>query len=249
MTNLGDVIGAIISQIDLGRTQADHATLDVANEYRKDARLSDFPIPRMSLDEVTIDLKVSLAAGPVSRNVLTQESRTEILKELEEKVGKLPKSDTTLATIFKEAPDLENEWKLKADQIIKKLSGIFQADTEISPLALSRISAATIRGSVSDTLRLPMTKAGKMSASRFGRLDEEKMESFLEAQTKELIEKHLSMQPDLTKRLGVFVTAAELEKIPPEKIATMRFTLHESDRSWTQYDDEKGKKVEKLISK
>ena len=53
--------------------------------------------------------------------------------------------------------------------------------------------------------------------SKLGQLDEEKMESTLEAQTRELIDKHLSMQPDLTRRLGVFVAArrASVKPIVP----------------------------------
>eukprot|EP00013_Stygamoeba_regulata_P025949 CAMPEP_0177648724 /NCGR_PEP_ID=MMETSP0447-20121125/10981_1 /TAXON_ID=0 /ORGANISM="Stygamoeba regulata, Strain BSH-02190019" /LENGTH=209 /DNA_ID=CAMNT_0019151385 /DNA_START=122 /DNA_END=751 /DNA_ORIENTATION=+ len=59
--SLGQVIAAIHTSINKGRSQADIATLQIAKMYKQDALLSTFPIPRVALAEISIELKCAIA--------------------------------------------------------------------------------------------------------------------------------------------------------------------------------------------
>jgi hypothetical protein len=61
MPNLGEVIGALLSDVARARVRADVEAIRIANAYSGDPLLKHLPVPRFRLPEIVIDLPVLLA--------------------------------------------------------------------------------------------------------------------------------------------------------------------------------------------
>lgn len=60
MSNLGDYLGQILSEITLARVQADLQAVRLADFYAAHPLLKTFPVPRFRLPKVTIDVPVAI---------------------------------------------------------------------------------------------------------------------------------------------------------------------------------------------
>src|SRR5712664_3761273 len=116
MSSLGDVIGALVSQLGRGRSQADVATLEVAQIYKNTPLLSEFPIPRFSLDEVVVDLKMAVNNAPLPTGFITPEARAEILSRLQTIAADLPNGEPPFGT--QEWDQFRKSWKSSQDAIL-----------------------------------------------------------------------------------------------------------------------------------
>lgn len=247
MASLGEVIGALISQIGKGRSQADMATLEIAQIYKKHPLLSGFSVPKMTLDEVVVDLKVSIASSPTTGNVLAPKAKAEVLVQLEGKISDLIRSEPSLNAICQKFPEFEKFWKSTYKQLIERLSNLIPAETEVETKAVSLGVASTIMGFVSSALFAPVTKVEITAAKKIINTDVPEIENRLTNQIQEIILKVLKTQPPLMERLDVLVTASELQSISPEKLTTLKLSLRETDQIWTQIEAEKGEIKEKLV--
>ncbi|GAB6274940.1 MAG: hypothetical protein STSR0004_18050 [Peptococcaceae bacterium] len=247
MASLGEVLGALISQVGKGRGQADLAVLEVAEVYRNHPLLAEFPVPRMTLDEVVVELKMSIAATPVSGRFLAPKARSEVLAQLGKRAEDLINTEPFLKDLGRECPELKVVWKDVQKEVLQRLTEIIPAEIEIEPKAIACSVASLIRGQLVEAMlaqeaRVPAEKALSILKKEVSRL-----ETKLVPQIQENISKVLQAQPPLTDRLEVLIAASELENIPPEKITVMKLTLREADRAWTQIDTEADKVKEKLV--
>jgi len=246
MASLGEVVAALISQIGKGRSQADAATLEVAKMYKEHPLLSAFPIPKMTLDEVVIDLKVSIAAAP-ARKVLTSQAKTEILAEMEKMTHDLLGAEPSLSKLNRKFSDLSAIMESAQPKLRERLSELLPEEREVEPKAIAQAVASVIRGHLTDTVLSADPKVVNKLSKDFLQRESPLLEAKLASQLQASISKVLELQPMDTERLDVLVTASELQSIPPEKITTLKLTLRESDQSWTQIETEKGEIQEKLV--
>jgi len=247
MASLGEILGALISQIGKGRSQADMATLEVAQIYKDHPLLSSFPVPKVSLDEIVIDLKMSISAAPAPEKFLTPKAKSEILAHLERIVDNLPKTESSLKAICEKFPELSQVWKSAHPEIVQRLSELIPTEVEVKAKSIAQGLASIIHGHLTNTVLTPAAKVRPTSAVNFLKEDALKIETGLISQVQEIISKILEAQPSTKDRLDVLVTASDLQTIPPEKLTTLKLTLRESDQTWTQIETEKGEIKEKLI--
>lgn len=249
MASLGEVVGALISQVSKGRSQADMATLEVAKIYKENPLLSGFPIPRMTLDEVVIDLKISIASTPVKSKTLNTKSKAEILSELQKMVNELPNSEPSLAKLTKTFPELPRALKSLSKEFMDSLSNLLPEEKEADPQSIAEGAASVIRSHLINAVLVTDPKVVNKISKDFLKSEvkiiKEKLVPLIQAN----ISKILEIQPSDKERFDILITASELQSIPPEKITTMRLTLRESDQSWTHYETEKGEIKEKLVPK
>lgn len=247
MASLGEVLGAIISQIDKGRCQADMATLEIAQLYKDHPLLSSFPVPRVTLEEVVIDLKFAIDTVPPSGRFITSKAREEVLAQVKEMTNNIMK-EPSLTALSKRYPELPRVWESIHPQIVQKLSKLIPTEEiEIEPESIAYGLASIIRGYLTDVILSLEVKIRQLPVVRnFLTKDALQIEAKLASQIRETISKVLEVQPSIKDRLDVLVTAHDLQTIPPEKIDTLRLTLREEDRSWTQVETEKGEIRDKL---
>ncbi|KYK28181.1 MAG: hypothetical protein HXS48_24185 [Theionarchaea archaeon] len=243
MVSLGEVLGALISQVNKGRAQADIETLKVAEVYKEEPLLSSFSIPRMVLDEVVVDLKVSVVTGPSRGVSFTPESRLKILESMEKLIDSLPKKYRHIHNIRRDA----DIWEPTRTRISGELSEIVPAEIEVKPKSVTMSATAAIQRQLVQALLHPKSKATRRSLTSFVQEDAPQMEKYLKSEMEKVIEEVIKSQPPPKERLEVLVSVSDLEKIPPDKITNVRLTLRESDLSWTKVETKDGKIEKKLI--
>lgn len=244
MVSLGEVAGALISQINKGRAQADMATLDVAEIYKDHPFLSSFSIPRMTLDELNIDLKVAFTAGPSSKVSLTPDSRAKML----DRVTKLIKVD--LPAKYRYVQSLAQDpaiWGPLNEAINKEISEIVPAEVEVKPESMTTGVTTSIQRHIVQGILHPTFKITRAGAGKFVEEDIPHIEEFVKGEVKKIITEIVSSQPPPKERLDVLVTVSDLQNIPTEKVTTIRLTLKEADMAWTQIETKDGKTEKKLI--
>ena len=247
MPKLSEVLGAIVSHIGKGRSQADMATLEIADIYKNHPLLSEFPVPRFALDEVVVDLKLVVAEAPASGKILSADTRSAVLKQIGVMVGRLVSSESSLKALNTDFPELQNVWKSFQSKVTQALSDLLPSGVELDAGSLASGIAAVIVGHVGNAVLLPASKVGAERATSFFNVEVDKIKDSLKARAEEMITKALESEPQTRDRLNVLVTASDLQAVPVEKVTSMKLTLRESDLSWTRYEDDKGETKSKLV--
>jgi hypothetical protein len=244
MADLGEVLGALISQVNKGRAQADKEIVEIAEAYKEDPCLSSFSIPRMVLDEAVLDLKVSVAVGPSRGVSFTPEGRLKILNRIEKLVEDLPKKYRHVQ-IIREDPDI---WKPVLTKISEELSEIVPAEVEVKPKSVTASAVTAVLRQILQGLIHPKSRATKRTLGSFVQEDVPQMERFLKSEVEKTIDDVVKTQPPPKDRFEVLVSASDLKDIPSDKITTVKLTLRESDLSWADVEGEDGKIEKKLVT-
>jgi len=247
MASLGEVLGAVISQIGKGRCQADMTTIEVAKLYKDHPLLSGFPVPRVTLEEVVVDLKIAIATVPAPGKFITPKAKREVLAQLKEMTNNIIEKEPSLTALSKRYPELQRVWKSTHPQIVERLSELIPAEVEVEPKSIGYGLVSIIAGYLKDVILAPKVKIPLATARDFLTKGVIQIETKLASQIQETISKVLEAQPSIKDRLDILVTASDLQTIPTEKVTTLKLTLREADRSWTQIETEKGEIRDKLI--
>lgn len=247
MANLADVIGGIAGQIARGRSKADAVTIEIARAYRSEPLLEEFPIPRFSLDEVVIDLKLAIASTSLPKNYITSDAKAGILRQINRLAVAIPTSEKAHNKLILKSPGWEGVWSESIQRIMLNMTAIIPANATVDVDSLSKSAAFAIRGHIADAVQNKAAQINTRSARTFLARDAPGIEERISTQVRDIFLEAIKAQPPGMGDIDVQVTAAQLDGIPPEKITTMRLTLKEADRAWTSYETEDGGKKEKLI--
>lgn len=246
MASLGEVLGAIISQVGKGRSQADMATLEVAKIYKDHPPLSGFPIPKMTLDEVVIDLKMAITTVPAPKT-LTPEAKEQVLSRLDKVMDDLLVAEPSLDKVRREFPNLLKVGQSTRDQLKQRLSDLLPVKIEVEPQSIAYGMASAIRGHLTSMVFAVDEKVMNKNSKIFLQREVPQIETKLAPQIQEAISKVLEIQPADKNQFDILVTASDLQPIPPEKITNVKLILREADQTWTQIETEKGEVKNKLI--
>jgi len=248
MAQLNDVLAALLTQIGRGRSQADMATLEMAEAYRDHPLLSGFPVPRVTLDEVVIDLKMAIAAAPTHVQQASPAAKAEILERLRPVVQNVVATDPGLQALANRHPGLTKAWVKAWGHAVQRLDAVVPAAGSVDAHAVAMGATAVVRDAVSNTLLMPDTKVGVEAARTFHAREAPRFEERLRDHVRGIIEGVLARQaPAAPGRLEVLITAKDLEGLPPERISTVRLTLRESDRTWMHTEDGEGQPQARLV--
>ncbi|MGC1121624.1 MAG: hypothetical protein WBA22_11080 [Candidatus Methanofastidiosia archaeon] len=244
MANLGEIVGAIIAQVGRGRTQADAETVEIAETYKDNPLFSSFPVPRMTLDEVVIDLKMAVSTGPTTGASLTPESQKEILKRVDTLVNDLPRRYRYVQNM----PDNPTIWNPARAKIAEEITDLVPVGVAVDPKSIVVGATAAIQQNVVQAIAHPAFKViTRKTMGSFVEEDVPRMEKYVKSEIDKIVTDVVTSQPPTEGRVEVLVSASDLEGIPAEKISTVRLTLRESDLSWTEIKGEKGIKEKRLV--
>lgn len=242
MVSLGEVVDALISQVGKGRAQADAETVKLAEIYKDDPLFSSFPVPRMALDEVVIDLKVAVSTGPSRGISFTRESREKVLDRIEKLVDDLPHRYRYVQNM----PEDPAIWNPVRTKISEEVAEIIPAEVDVEPKSITVGTTAAVQRNIMQAIAHPKFKITRKGMGSFVEDDALRMEKYLRSEIEKIITEIVKSQPPPKERLDVLVSAADLREIPSDKITNVRLTLRESDLSWTKIETEDGIK-EKLV--
>jgi hypothetical protein len=247
MANLHEVVGALINQIERGRAQADLGTLEIATIYRDIPLLSDFPIPKISLDQITIDLKVSVGSVPVPENYLSQAARAQVVEQVGARVLALHDQDPALKEMLHSDPELQKAWAGSREEVLRGVAECIPEEGAVSPELVARNVGTVLRGKVTSLVTAPGLKIQKLRLHTFVTERVPEVEKRFSGQVRDIIAAVVREQPASLRNMEVLVTTSELQSIPPDRITTLHLTFSESDRVWTQFETEKGEIIKKIV--
>jgi hypothetical protein len=247
MARLGDVLGALVSQIEQGRSQADLATIEIARIYKEHPLLREFPIPKFTLDEAIVDLKMIVSAISTPEYFITPQIKSQILSEIDKLLADLPDKEPSVAELSKESPEFSNLWQLNRKEVSQRLDGFIPSERVVEPKLVAEGAASLIIGQLTKTVLARQAKIRVNLARSFMAGDTLQVEKGVASQIQNILENIFKSQSNVPDRLDVLVTASELENFPLEKITNVRLTLRESDRAWTQIETDSGEIIEKII--
>lgn len=243
MTSLGTIMGAMLAQLGQGRSQADLAIVALAQLYQENPLLKGFPIPRLVVDEAIVDLKLAIAEVPLVKGEITSESREKILAEIGQLLDKLLEKESYLLDEF---PHLKDTWPAAVTVTNEKISSFLPRTGEIQ----SRWVALGVTAIIRNELTQSAFTNTRLSAERVSLFFDKyvpPLEESLIPSIQQIVQTQLDAQPIDPNLLNIRVTTTELETVPAEKITTMKFTLREADRDWTQVETPTGEVVNKLV--
>ena len=86
MPTLGEVVGALLRDVVHARSSADRFSAALSQQYLKDDILSNFPVPRIDINEITLNLRFAIV--DVGKDLKHAEVivQAEKLKDLKEEV-------------------------------------------------------------------------------------------------------------------------------------------------------------------
>lgn len=242
MVSLGEVVDALISQVGKGRAQADAETVKLAEIYKDDPLFSSFPVPRMALDEVVVDLKVAVSTGPSRGISFSRESREKILGRIEKLVDDLPNR----YRYVQDMPKDPGIWNPARTKISEETAEIIPVEADVEPRSITVGTAAVVQRNIMQAIAHPKFKITRKGMGSFVQDDVLRMEKYLRSEIEKIVTEVIKSEPPSKERLDVLISAADLQGIPSDKITNVKLTLRESDLSWTKIETEDGTK-EKLI--
>jgi len=246
MASLHEVIGSFKTQIDRGRCQADLATLEIASIYKDHPLLSSFPIPKMTIDQVDLDLKLSIGSLSEPANYMNPQLKKEVTNQISQLIAKIPNSENSLRDLISKSSNFKHYWESDQTQIEEKISNLLPSEGAIDIDRLSISMATVIRSHIVDELLDPQKKIPVNDVLKYNKSQALTLEAGLKQKISEIITDVVkpSIIPD---RMEVFITASDLQNIPLEKISTMRITFKQSDQVWTQIQKDQGESYYKIV--
>lgn len=225
MTNLGDYLGQLMSEVVMARVQADLETVRVAELYASHPLLRHMAIPRVRLPEIEMEVPVVIAGSDDPRE------------------GESPRGGPTAKDARKQFDKLlqkhlsTNRVRLSADHRKALTSALDEAmDKPDIPVEVAvdtyrfadRLTKAAI-GSLSDTI-------GKEKASAVSKgLDEDARLTLLA----------LRSPPP---RISALVETAQVREAgPAESVTRLRLTIREDSMELTTIESEDGTQTTRLV--
>jgi hypothetical protein len=221
MSNLGDYIGQILSEITIARVQADMQAVRLADMYATHPLLKTFPVPRFRLPKVTIDVPVAVSevrGAPKSRAARTGLDMTKARKAF----------DTALKQQL-----TRSGLKLAGDAKRKLLVAVEERFEQLTYAEDVSTSAVHVADSV--------TKVVQESLSR-GKLDTKAQDRFV-SELRQIARLALVKLLPTPPRVRVVTNTAQLRELSPiEFLTRLQFDVSEQGMEWRGEDGD-GKRL------
>jgi len=273
MPGLADVLGGLIGQIDRGRSQADLASVEVANVYRNHPLLRAFPVPKIRLDQLELDLKLAFASPPAGRGIFTPQARARVLDRISTLLRELPEAEPDLRELLRperpdrpESPgpgpdrperpeterravelDPEQVWGPGRDDAQRRIGDVLPTGVEADAVSLAAAASTIVRGALLGSVVRQEAQVPIARVRAFIARQADEFEDRLREQLRVILEEEIARERPGDGGLEVMITAEELHALPPDKVTSVRLTLRESDREWTSIEEAEGQVTDRLV--
>ncbi len=109
MATLKDIIAAIISDIASARAEADHQSAILAEQYGKDPVLQFFPVPRVDIKDLSVELKFAVDKADIEKKSLSIVTEGKTLSQMPQQAVSVLTIDTEIKNYLWTQTDLEKE--------------------------------------------------------------------------------------------------------------------------------------------
>jgi hypothetical protein len=221
MPRLSEVVGGVLRGLIDSRVGADTLSRELAEHYRLEPVLSQVPVPRFSVKNVTLRLRFAV------QGVQGTSPSPEDL----EAVGVLWASEVT-ERVLPEALRAAGVASAAAARLVEKLRTIERGRpglTDVSALAPNRLSALTVNWILAGRAALPPTVLGELPGIRKLR---DALRGELAAAAEAFAPRGRRILEDravLRSELTIAVDRAELEQVPESQIHELTIALAADD--------------------
>jgi hypothetical protein len=252
MISLRQFLGALISEVTRARVISDSASAAVALRYLDHDLLKAFPIPRMQIKDLDVELHFAVAPGVEGVTVFAETAvRQHVRLQLASYLRTLP-DEPDLKPHFDGDATLAQHWATESAALDPKFEEVMArpgADrgnlVRSLSLLIKNLVLTVALHSTSTSLLTRMREIFTRSSTAAG------TETALDEHIRNAVEQTLvavdtddadgSALEDLFD-LNVLVTADDLAKLDPRAIQKLKLTFYSSDRKWVVGDHEGEKK-------
>ena len=243
MVSLSDYLGLLLSEIAKARVDADIESLRIAEVYSQIDELSNYPVPRVRLQNVEITVPVVIDG--VDEDKLKAYKKpvkladvTKLMVESYRDV--LEKNKVTLTD--EEDRDLNVKVLGKSKELgrtVRPVAPVEMDEAEsVSLLNTRRISgefSSMIRGHLSE-LTEKKPELAKVDISR------------IEKELKKVLDQRITSTRPEAPKINVLVNTHQIkESGPPQALTYLKFQLYEDGMEWSRYETAEGEKKETLV--
>jgi hypothetical protein len=221
MSNLGDYLGQILSEITIARVQADLQAVRLADLYATHPLLKTFPVPRFRLPKVTIDVPVAISEVQVPPKSGAVSAGLDIKK-----------AQKAFDTAFKDQLK-HGGLKLSADVQQRLFTAIGQRFEQLRAGGSFSPSAIHVADSVSKVIQESLSRE---------KLDAQVQDRFV-ANVRETARAALVKLLPTPPRIRVITNTAQLRELSPTEFLTrLQFDISEQGIEWRGEDGD-GKRL------
>lgn len=237
MVTIDVFVGALLGEITKGRAISDQASVRLAEYYLNSELLKGFPVPRMQISTLEVDLQFAVAAKARESLLLEDEEvQKSIRYQMRDFLGSLP-NHPAFHTYFRNDASLSVKWKGGLDDLSRRIGQVLTKPPTDCAAVIHKLSVSAqnyfcelapddLRLSVSSLLMRPL-KRGK---------DKMSLRTIIEEQVRAIVAPlgggNKETAPEAPVDLNILVGAAELEKLNPSLLNKMKITVSPSDRRW-----------------
>gem|GEM_PF-4910710 len=243
---LQDFIGALLTNIALGQSGANEGSVEIAQKYRGDPFLTHFPIPRVVISDVAIDLKMAVSQAPnPGERVLTAQGRSQLAQGLSTAIA-----NTSTSILANQAIDLEPAtavaWAAVQPYIAEQTMSLLPPSGTIQREDFTDSAVRLIGGALVRHMLNPVAASAGLSAQAATAPEQlaASISPVVRDQVEKLLDPILADHSTPSAVLRTLVTVQELSQVPPEHISTVHVKLELSNGVWTHSNGERVLKIQ-----
>ena len=238
MITIRQFLGAMLEEITRARVISDAASVRVAQTYLNHDFLKSYPVPRMNIKDVEMELHFAVAGRVQGISIFHDEEATQNIRhQLRQFLETLPQAPE-LIPHFAQNPQLTAKWNKALSDLDTKFQKIMARSTA-DRVSTARAISLAIENQLFDLISHGGFRA--LLARAFGRenpsAQNQSMSDKIEQQVKNIIAsvdtagQEAETLTDLMD-LNVLIEASELEKINSSHMQKLKVVFNTSDRKW-----------------
>lgn len=247
MAAFSDVIGAIVTEMTRARSLVDEATLELAAAYKEHPLLRSFPIPRLVVQETTIDLRGAVSGGRYQIGRLDERGRATLLEAVRDLLVAHVAEDPEFKQLVVDFPGLAAPMKRVPLQAVGKFEPELPVGPRLIPERVTAALLAVVRQEVIDALLNPDGAVTLPKLRRFLGQGVAAAEDRLRPRLFERLGASLSLAEGRAGEVDFLISAAELQAIPADRLMSVKLSIREADYSWTTIPRSDGSEVDRLV--
>ncbi|MCK9919347.1 hypothetical protein MXD81_60475 [Microbacteriaceae bacterium K1510] len=239
MITVRQFVGALLEEVTKARAISDAASARIAQQYLKHDLLKGFPVPRMHVREIELELCFAIGPNTEGASMFDDgEVRQNIRHQLRHLLEDLP-DQPDVAPHFASAPDLKSKWTAGLEGLDQRFDqAMTRKDaTRVAVVnALSMIienylyeTVSTDRGLLARVARVWRNPANAAENQPINDAVREQVRNIIVSL--DTIDTEGEVVSDLLD-LNILVESADLEKLNPSRIQKMKLVFNASDRRW-----------------
>ena len=256
MVALGDYIGLILSELTIGRAQADVESVRIAEIYSTNKILKNFAVPRLRFDNVEITMPVAIdkiepaeidaAKTPLKISEVNTAVIQTLMATLERYKITLPEGNVAAIrkAIDQKSKSLETDLGQKSKSLETASPPSPPSPPKTSGNHINIVDTKNIADEYSSEIDLQLRKMKEEGQPALKSVDLYKLTKDIKVGIRA---KLVVMRPP-PARVPVLIQTSQIKEIGVQSVTTIKLHISEDAMEWTEYQTGEGENKEQLVS-